>query len=179
MSPKTIVSQPIPFGIWKPLLATVMLMATFSAARLSAATIIWSGANDATDTNWSDAANWVGGVAPGSLDDVKFFNPGTASAIGVTNNIVDGSFSGTIGSLQYGATNGFGFHTTYITPGQTLWVTNTNGVYVGTASDLGVAYTNYATIAGANGTLVVSNSSANISLNQGTGTSVNFSQSIL
>jgi pectin methylesterase-like acyl-CoA thioesterase len=156
-----------------------MLVAAFPAARLSAATNIWSGANVATDTNWSDGANWVGGIAPGSSDDVKFFNTGTASAIGVTNNIVDGGFSGTIGSLQYGATNGFGYHTTYITPGGTLWVTNTNGVYVGTASDLGVAYTNYATIAGANGTLIVSNSSANISLNQGTGTGVNFSQSIL
>src|SRR5215469_16434510 len=179
MSPNSIVSKPTSIGIWKLLLATVMLMATLPAARLTAATNIWSGANVATDTNWSDGANWVGGIAPGSSDDVKFFNTGTASTIGVTNNIVDGGFSGTIGSLQYGATNGFGYHTTYITPGQTLWVTNTNGVYVGTASDLGVAYTNYATIAGANGTLVVSNSSANISLNQGTGTSVNFSQSIL
>jgi pectin methylesterase-like acyl-CoA thioesterase len=179
MNPNSIVSKPIVFGIWKPLMATVMLVATFSAARLSAATIIWSGANHATDTNWSDGANWVGGVAPGNSDDVKFFNLGTALAIGVTNNIVDGSFSGPIGSLQYGATNGFGYHTTYITPGQTLWVTNTNGVYVGTSSDMGVAYTNYATIAGANGTLIVSNSAANISLNQGTATSVNFSQAIL
>jgi pectinesterase len=179
MSPNSIFPKPSSFGIWKPLLAAAMLVVTFPAVRLSAATIIWSGANVATDTNWSDGANWVGGVAPGNSDDVKFFNTGTASAIGVTNNIVNGSFSGAVGSLQYGATNGFGFHTTYITPGQTLWVTNANGVYVGTASDLGVAYTNYATIAGANGTLIVSNSAANISLNQGTATSVNFSQSIL
>jgi pectin methylesterase-like acyl-CoA thioesterase len=154
------------------------LILGLSASQLSANTIIWSGANHATDTNWSDAANWVGGVAPGNADDVKFFNLGTASAIGVTNSIVDNSFAGTIGSLQYGATNGFGFHTTFIPSGDTLWATNTNGVYVGTSADLGVAYTNYATIAGG-GTLIVSNSSANISLNQGTATSANFCQSIL
>lgn len=177
MNPNSIVPKFSPFAM--PLLVTALLVATFPAARLSAATIIWNGANDATDTNWSDAANWVGGVTPGNSDDVKFFNLGTASAIGVTNNIVNGSFSGTVGSLQYGATNGFGYHTTFITPGQTLWVTNANGVYVGTSSDLGVAYTNYATIAGMGGTLIVSNSAANIALNQGTATSVNFSQSIL
>src|SRR5215469_9139384 len=105
MNPNSVVSKPSLFGICNPFLPMAFLQQPFSPARLSAATIIWSGANDATDTNWSDGANWVGGVAPGSSDDVKFFNLGAASAIGVTNNIVDGSFSGTVGSLQYGATN--------------------------------------------------------------------------
>jgi pectinesterase len=177
MSANSIFPKYFGFGFWKPFLAVTLLLAALP--RLSASTIIWSGANHATDTNWSDGANWVGGTAPGGGDDVKFFNTGTASAIGITNSIVDNAFAGTVGSLQYGATNGFGFHTTFIAPNQTLWITNTGGIYVGTTPDIAVAYTNYVTIAGANGTLIVSNSSANISLNQGTATSVNFSQSIL
>ena len=141
-----------------------------------AATIVWSGASG-TDTNWSDGNNWAGNVAPGGGDDVKFFNAGTNGVAGTPNNLVDGSFAGDIGSLQYGNTNGF--HTTVIAAGQILSITNTGGLIVGTPGDVGVAYTNRPTITGSGGTLDVNNASAVISLNQGTATSVNFPQSIL
>ena len=153
-----------------------LLAAAFLVSNAEAATIVWSGASG-TDTNWSTGGNWAGNVAPGGGDDVKFFNAGTNGAAGTPNNLVDGSFGGYIGSLQYGNTNGF--HTTAVAAGQTLNITNTGGLIVGTPGDIGVAYTNHATITGSGGTLNVSNANAVISLNQGTATSVNFPQSIL
>ncbi len=159
------------------LAVATLLSAAFATPHLTAATIVWSGANAATDTNWSDNLNWIGNVAPQSGDDVRFFDTDAASAVGTVDNIVDGGFGGTIGTLQYGNTNGF--HTTFIAAGTTLTITNTGGIYVGTSADLGVAHTNYAMITGANGTLIVSNSNAVISCNQGTAQSVNFAQSIL
>jgi pectin methylesterase-like acyl-CoA thioesterase len=165
------------YSFHKHFMAAVILLAMSLSPGLFANTIIWSGANFATDTNWSDGANWVGGVAPGTADDVKFFNTGAASANGITNSIVDTGFGGTIGTLQFGSTNGF--HTLYIAPGETLMVTNTAGLYVGTTADLGVSHTNYTTFTGTGGTLNITNSSATISLNQGTAQSDNFCQSIL
>src|ERR1017187_5459560 len=132
-----------------------------------AATIVWSGTSG-TDTNWSNGNNWVGNAAPGGGDDVKFFNAGTNGTAGTPDNLVDGIFPGNIGSLQYGNTNGF--HTPAIASGQTLNITNTGGLIVGTPTDIAVAYTNRATITGSGGTLNVSNTTAVISLNQGTAT---------
>src|SRR4051812_15130965 len=57
-----------------------------------AATVVWSGANSATDTNWSDNINWVGSVAPGNSDDAKFFDLGSAVTASNVNNIVDLGF---------------------------------------------------------------------------------------
>jgi pectin methylesterase-like acyl-CoA thioesterase len=153
-----------------------LLAAACLVLNASAAPVVWSGASGA-DTNWSNGNNWAGSIAPGSGDDVKFFNAGTNGTAGTPDNLVDGSFPGYIGSLQYGNTNGF--HTTAIASGQTLNITNTGGLIVGTPTDIGVAYTNRATITGSGGTLNVSNTTAVISLNQGTATSVNFAQSIL
>ena len=150
-----------------------LLLTTFG---VSAGTIVWSGTSG-TDTNWSNGNNWAGSVAPAGGDDAKFFNPGTNGVAGTPNNLVDGSFAGYLGSLQYGSTNGF--HTTVIAAGQTLNITNTGGLFVGTPGDLGVAYTNRATITGSGGTLNVSNTTAVISLDQGTAATVNFAQSIL
>src|SRR5579864_8219437 len=97
------------------------LLAIFSGGTiLRAATIVWSGASG-VDTNWSDSANWVGGILPGPSDDVKFFDMG-AGAQGVVSNVVDGAFGGYIGTLQYGNTNNS--HTTLIASGVTLNVTN-------------------------------------------------------
>lgn len=142
----------------------VTLSAMFLTPRLFAATILWSGANSASDTNWSDNLNWAGNVTPGSGDDVKFFDPGAAGAIGTINNIVDNSFGGTVGSLQYGNTNGY--HTTSIGAGITLNVTDTNGLTAGTLQDSGSALIVDASITGA-GTLSVNNTTANILVNQG------------
>jgi pectin methylesterase-like acyl-CoA thioesterase len=144
--------------------------AALSALAASAATVVWSGASG-TDTNWSTGGNWIGGV-PGGGDDVKFFDAaavGTAGGTGTNtpNNLVDASFGGILGSLQYGNTNGN--HTTVISAGATLNVTNTGGLTVGTLTAPNTTQKVYATITG-DGTLNISNAAANIIINQGTNT---------
>ncbi|MGC3956841.1 MAG: pectinesterase family protein [Verrucomicrobiota bacterium] len=141
-----------------------LLIATTAPSSLSAATIAWTGASG-TDTNWSTPGNWSGGL-PTSADDVKFFDAGTNGIAGTPNNLVDGAFTGPIGSLQYGNTNGF--HTTFIAPGQTLTVNG--GLSVLTAGDPGTAKTLNETITGLGGTLTLNNTLSNIVLNQGNGT---------
>ena len=127
----------------------------------SAVTNVWNGASG-TDTNWSTAGNWVGGVAIANGDDAKFTDAGTNSP-GIIDNVVNASIA--IGSLQFGGSNGV--HTTLIAPGQTLSLTNTGGLYVFTPADLLAARNITNTITGAGGTLSVSNSAAIISINQG------------
>src|SRR5437762_2109 len=104
---------------------------------VNAATNIWSGTNGVTaTTNWSDNANWSGGAAPAGGDDVKFFDGGSISTVSNINDVVDGSFGGFIGSLQYGNTNNT--HTTLIGSGLALSITNASGLVVGTPADIGV-----------------------------------------
>ena len=131
---------------------------------LHAATIVWNAASGA-DTNWSDSANWVGGIAPGPSDDVKFFDLGANTAPGVISNVVDASFGGYIGTLQYGNSNGF--HTTLISPGLTLSITN-GSLLDGSPGDPGGVRLLTNTITGPGATLYVSNLTANISVNQAT-----------
>src|SRR6185369_13198147 len=76
----------------------------------------------------------------------------------------DLGFGGTIGSLQYGNTNST--HTTLITNGATLNVTNVGGLTVGTLTDNGSAQIVNATITGA-GALSVNNTAANLLVDQG------------
>lgn len=151
-------------SFWRPSLSlSTVLIALTIPAPLSAATIAWTGASG-TDTNWSTAGNWDSGL-PTSTDDVKFFDAGTNGVAGTPNNLVDGAFTGPIGSLQFGNTNGF--HTTFIAPGQTLIVNG--GLSVLTLADPGTAKTVNATITGLDGTLTLNNTSSNLVLNQGTG----------
>lgn len=145
---------------WAVWLLACGLLVSGRAAR--AATIAWSGASG-TDTNWSNGNNWVGAVAPGGGDDVKFFDPGTNLTLGLPNSLVDGAFVGYIGSLQIGNTNGM--HTIVIAAGQTLSVTNGN-LSVGTPNDPVAARNLTNTITGAGATLMVSNAAANIGINQ-------------
>jgi len=158
--------------------AFVLLLATLAKA----ATISWSAASG-TDTNWSTGANWTNitagssGTAPGSGDDVKFFDPGSVSGISNINNVVDGSFLNAIGSLQYGNTNNF--HTTQIASGQTLNITGPNGLIVGTPADIGIAKNLTNVITGAGGTLNINNPTANLVLNQGSATSVTLTRANL
>lgn len=149
-----------------------LLTAMSVASTTRAATISWTGASG-TDTNWSNAANWNGGL-PTSADDVKFFDTGSNGTAATPNNLVDGAFVGPIGSLQYGNTNGF--HTTFIAPGTTLTVNG--GLSVMTPADPGTAKTLHETITGIDGTLTLNNAAANLVLNQGNGTA-NSSRSIL
>ncbi len=147
-----------------------VLVALLGATAAPAATAIWSGASGA-GTNWFTGANWVGGTAPAGADDVKFFDSGTNGVPLLPNNLVDVSFG--IGTLQFGETNGS--HTISIAAGQTLFVTNGNLV-VGTAGDLAVVKSLTNAVTGAGGTLMVSNSAAVITIQQGTATAVNGSR---
>lgn len=143
-----------------------LAIAIIGANQLSAATLIWSGTDLVNNnTNWSDAANWVGGTTPIASSDVKFFDLNAVGVVSNLDNIVDASL--TIGSLQYGNTNNF--HTTLITNGVTLLVTNTGGLFVGTAGGAGAPTTQqvYATVTGTGGALNVSNKAAFITVNQG------------
>jgi pectin methylesterase-like acyl-CoA thioesterase len=151
------------FRIW-----VAIMSLTLASITTRAATIVWNAASG-VDTNWSDSANWAGGVAPGASDDVKFFDTGANTALGVISNVVDGSFGGYIGTLQYGATNGT--HTTLIAPGVTLSVTNGSFV-VGTPGDIAAVKNVTNVITGAGGTLFVSNTTAVISIEQGTASSL-------
>jgi pectin methylesterase-like acyl-CoA thioesterase len=127
----------------------------------------WSGASG-TDTNWSTAGNWFGGV-PGATDDVKFFDFGTNGALGVANSFANPAFAGSIGTLQLGQTNGL--HTIALADGTALNISGGNLV-VGTPADVGAArnLTNY--ITGLNASLNVSNAAAQIAIQQGTAVNV-------
>jgi pectin methylesterase-like acyl-CoA thioesterase len=138
------------------------------------ATVVWTGLPTGTSSNWSDPGAWAGGVAPDGTADVKFFDPGAVATISNINNFVDVSFAGYIGSLQYGNTNLN--HTTLIAAGQTLNVTNTGGLTVGTLTDNGNAQQVNATVTGAGGTLNVSNTAAVIYVTQGRAANGNSSQ---
>ncbi len=146
------------------LLAFLVFISLAVAPRLVADTVIWSGASG-TDTNWSNGNNWAGLVVPGGGDDVKFFDAGAAAIPGLVSNVVDGSFDGYVGSLQYGNTNGA--HTTLIASGQTLNITNVGGLSVFTPGDPGAARTVWATITGSGGTLNLANPTASLVVNQG------------
>ncbi len=131
-----------------------------------AGTVVWNGASG-TDTNWSNGTNWAGSVFPAAADDVKFFDAGAVATVSNINNVVDGAFSGTIGSLQYGNTNNF--HTTLISTGQTLNVTGTNGLSVFMPAQdtaAGPAKSVFATITGPGATLNLGNTNANLVINQ-------------
>ena len=146
-------------------LACLAALALVFGAR--AGTVVWSGGSG-TDTNWSDGNNWAGLASPGTADDVKFFDGGAVATVSNIDNVVDGGFSGTVGSVQYGNTNSF--HTTLITAGWTLNITGTNGLAVfmpAQDTPAGAAKSVFATITGPGATLNVSNTSASLVMNQG------------
>jgi len=109
--------------------------------------------------NWSTPANWnpntVGPNGPVAGDYVVFTNTGTSSAANIINNVVDGSFGGTIAGLTYNSVSQspYIYDVTQI-PSGTLTVTNR--VLVGGQNQPGnttSAWTTYAYINGA-GTLL-------------------------
>jgi len=147
---------------FKPAVAAALAVLCFMLPVARAGTVIWNGASG-VNTNWSTAANWVGGAFPGSADDVKFYDAGTNLTTGLPSSLVDTGFAGTIGTLQLGNTNGF--HTIVIAPGTTLSILNGN-LSEGTPTDPVAARTLTNTITGAGGSLYVSNLTANIGINQ-------------
>ena len=148
-----------------------LLAAISLAATANAATISWTAASG-TDTNWSTAGNWNGGVPTGA-DDVKFFDNGTNGTPGLANNFADGAFAGYIGTLQFGQTNGL--HTIAIAPGTSLNITNGN-FNVGTAGDVAAIRNLTNTISGLTSTLNLSNTAGSLIIQQGTATAVNGSR---
>jgi len=144
--------------------AVVAMLGLFNPAR--AATIVWNGASG-VDTNWSTAGNWIGGVAPASIDDVRFLNDGADTAPGNVNNTVNSLFSGTVLSLQYAQTDPLNlvsyYHNTYIESGKTLFVLGdfTVGTEAIAAQNIDVAFAG-------GGTLVISNpATADFTVRQG------------
>jgi pectin methylesterase-like acyl-CoA thioesterase len=140
-------------------LALGFFLTTFG---VSAAVSTWNGpATTNTTAVWS-GANWTPS-APGTADDVKFFDLGAIPGVSNINNTVDASM--TIGSLQYGNTNNN--HTTLINSGVTLTITNASGLFVGTPTTASPStQVVNATVTGV-GALVVSNRSAFLVVNQG------------
>jgi autotransporter-associated beta strand protein len=114
---------------------TLLIIA--SVQSLHAANKVWSAASG-TDTNWSNGANWNGGV-PGITDTALFFDVGeTNNNTNITGAVIANT---TVNSLRLGDTNGI--HNLFINPGVTLTVTGTNNNGFGL---LGVD-----TVSGANG----------------------------
>ncbi len=150
-------------------------IALASTATVFADTLNWIGSG--TDQNWSTGINWTNltalttGTAPGSADNVQFFDSGFLVPT------VDAGFGGTISSLRFGSTNND--YTTTIAPGKSLNITGAGGFRIGTPGDTMTVVSRTATFTGSGGTLNISNAAATLVLNQGTAMGVNGSQAIL
>jgi hypothetical protein len=130
-----------------------------------AATIIWSGADSATTTNWSDGLNWFGNVTPGTSDTALFSTNGMSASAGSASidNMVSANV--TVASLTYAPTNGF--RNTLIVPGMTLTISNTtvtSSILSGTQNDAGGDVSVYNTVSGPGGTLVINSTNVGSAL---------------
>lgn len=141
--------------------AALSALAVFSTATLSAATNAWLGTNG---VNWSESSNWTNGV-PVAGDDLRFLDSGITNVPGAVNNVVDAGISA--GSIHFGNTNNA--HNTEIPSGVVLGITNTGSLTMYTPTEAPVSKLITNSISGS-GTLVISNSSARIALNQGSAT---------
>lgn len=144
--------------------------------------VFWTGSDVPNlNTNWSDRLNWQLPGAPGVQDNVVFNNTAaqSASALSVPgggssallpenfNNIVDVNF--TITSLTY--TNlGATYHNTAIASGKALNLTNT--LTVGALDSGSTAQQEFVTVSGANATLSLVNTNANLQVWVGSGSAV-------
>jgi hypothetical protein len=142
------------------LIASLLLTVSIVAP---AATVVWSGADFVNTTNWSDGLNWVGNVAPGTIDTAFFGTNGMSAGPGSTDNIV--SANTTVAALTYAPTNGF--RNTFIAPGVTLTLSNsvvTSSLLSGTQTDAGGDATVYNAVSGAGATLVVNSTNVGSAL---------------
>ena len=149
---------------------------------------IWNGNPDASingaDT-WGNSAKWLGTGAPGPNDNVVFTDVGTqtnsllftvgTSTNQLTNCIIDTST--VISSLRFCQTNGIGtpktnWHNLFLNPGVTLAIKGNDGFSLLHDYTFWVQPMNVS-IFGTNGTLILTNESANFSiLSDGQGPSV-------
>ena len=158
---------------------SVVAVSTLAVALISVTPAVnaatWTGGG--TTLNWSDVGNWDTALAPGAADAVIFGNTaGYTNAAGLVNNILDTGF--TVGSLSYSAVAN-NFDTTLIPANQTLFVTGTRSIAIGTgytAADTlfvgsgaadGATAQVYATITGG-GYLVLSNAAGGVEITQTT-----------
>ena len=130
-------------------------------------TLLWTG--NGVGINWSTVLNWTnitagGNGPPGLSNDVLFVDTSAALTSNTVNNAVNGDT--TIRSLAYSNTNGF--HTTQIATGNTLTITGTNGMLVGTETDNGGNQAVSVTFTNPGGTLDISNPAASLIVRQGT-----------
>lgn len=151
-------------------------LALFASLLMASATFadtqIWTG--NGFDSLWSTGANWTNataattGTPPGPADAVQFYDSSYSTPF------VDGAFGGTISSLRFGSTN-----TDYLTAiSSSLNISGAGGLRVGTPGSTGTAVVRSAGFYGAGGSLNMSNSTANLVLNQGDSTA-NGSHAIL
>jgi autotransporter-associated beta strand protein len=121
---------------------------------------IWT--NAGVNGNWSTGPNWSPNGAPGSSNDVQFCDAGVVGTAGAVDNTMDAAYI--LGSLTYGQTNYY--HTTLINSGLTLTVTGTNGLAAGTGNAAADGIQTISTVQGSGAALVVSNTSANVNIDQ-------------
>lgn len=81
-------------GACRPAVAIAMVVATFCPLAAHAASATWSGANSATNTNWSNNLNWVGNTLPtfNNTLDVVYSSPTQGinpSRIGPSGNLAN------------------------------------------------------------------------------------------
>ena len=114
-----------------PLLAGLLV-----APIVSAAPVLWSGAGG--DDNWSTPGNWSGGTPAGN--DVFFGEldaTGSSGPFGTANNIVNSSLD--ISRLSYTNQITVGYHTTEISSGVTLTLTNSGNTILVNQPGINVA----------------------------------------
>lgn len=144
----------------KPLWISLILYSVLALPQLASAQSVWNAiVGTSVNTNWSTSANWTPNGAPGSSSTVIFDDSSGVANTTIINNVVDGSFGGTIAALVY--TNVTTVQNTLIGSGLTLNVTGAGGLqFPNTPSSLSGAGTHTVTISGAGATLNINNSSA-------------------
>jgi len=154
-------------------LLPALVAAVISLSQPAGAQSVWNAMVDtAANTNWSTAGNWLPNGVPGPATNVLFNDQGNVTPAGTVNNVVDVPAS--VASVRYGQTNGT--HTTLIASGVTL----TNGGNLVSGTETGLAIIGpVANITGAGGTLVMTNTAANLMVRQGGPSSAGSGQATL
>ena len=137
---------------------------TISASGAAAATAnvdlvaaqLWA-ATSLANASWSVASNWSTGISPSAGDHIKIEDAG------VISNVV--SASTTIDSLTYARFVNNATNNTIIAPGVTVSVLGSGGFSANVESTNGNNKVTTINISGAGGTLLVSNDTANFSVN--------------
>ena len=151
-----------PKNSWKNLWSAIVIAAVSSVLPAGAQSI-WNGAINgvSANTNWNTAANWSPNGVPAATTNVLFNDGGGTTVPGTIDNVV--SVSTTIQQLVYRDTNAF--HTTLISPGVTLTISNsvaTTNLWAGTENAANTATTLMVTnvITGAGGALAITSSNS-------------------